>query len=764
MECKTQKWKKKNALRKLQRSRDPNHPVLAKEYIKTKTSYKALIRQKQDAYDALMVSKLHKANHPDGLWRAVEYFCPSFTLPNIIPKNTWFQHFKRVFSNTSSRTLSAPGLPTTLDPILDRDINPFEITLATKQLKAGKSAGPDLLPNEIWKLRTPHLMLYLLSLFQLILDTGKLPVMWCMARITPIHKKGPLDDPKNYRPISILSTALKLFTKILNERLKEWVASQNKISDFQAGFRKRRSCADHIFTLMSMIQIQLLQNQELYVVFVDLSQAFDTPDHNLLWSVLLRMGVSQKFLSSLQFLYESASAVVSTAFGPTEPIKIMKGVLQGESASPTLFNLFIEELVNKFLNSLYRGFKIGQRLVHLLLYADDLAIVAQSKELLQEKIKLAAKFLISRGLKVNLSKTKVVIFRRTGRIRKTDRFTWMDDPIDTVPSYTYLGVPFQSNGTFSHAAENAVAKGLTAQGAVLRILRNLARMDMIPIKTLLNAIIKSTTLYCAGIWGINHTEELEIVQQRFLKRVIHLPISTPKYFVRLETDVPALEYDVFKGAWSIFTKLLNSEESQLALNAYKELRKVSTLYPDPKYSWCLQFRSLLAHIGLEGVYDRQQRGEVIAIRNHALAKYREFLKSRDLKQAEDSKTIPHYFPSIKARKEIEPFLKNQLPVSVVTTILQVRLNSNAVFSQGRWHNVGHFVDVPCKLCGDRLSFYHLTWECWGTLGTRKKYFTPTPRDTDAIYQLDSPLFTTADFPHHLKRMIAEILSRYSAPE
>jgi len=410
MECKTQKWKKKNALRKLQRSRDPNHPVLAKEYIKTKTSYKALIRQKQDAYDALMVSKLHKANHPDGLWRAVEYFCPSFTLPNIIPKNTWFQHFKRVFSNTSSRTLSAPGLPTTLDPILDRDINPFEITLATKQLKAGKSAGPDLLPNEIWKLRTPHLMLYLLSLFQLILDTGKLPVMWCMARITPIHKKGPLDDPKNYRPISILSTALKLFTKILNERLKEWVASQNKISDFQAGFRKRRSCADHIFTLMSMIQIQLLQNQELYVVFVDLSQAFDTPDHNLLWSVLLRMGVSQKFLSSLQFLYESASAVVSTAFGPTEPIKIMKGVLQGESASPTLFNLFIEELVNKFLNSLYRGFKIGQRLVHLLLYADDLAIVAQSKELLQEKIKLAAKFLISRGLKVNLSKTKVVVF------------------------------------------------------------------------------------------------------------------------------------------------------------------------------------------------------------------------------------------------------------------------------------------------------------------------------------------------------------------
>jgi len=164
------------------------------------------------------------------------------------------------------------------------------------------------------------------------------------------------------------------------------------------------------------------------------------------------------------FLYENTIAQVSTPTGPTESIKILKGVLQDESASPTLFNLFIEDLVSKFDSSLH-GFRMGRRLIHLLLYADDLALIAQSKELLLEKMTIAANFFNSRGLEVNLSKTNVLIFRRSDRTRKEEKLCWRGEEVKVVKSYVCLGVTFQSNGRFPLNSSNGIQNGIAARVA-----------------------------------------------------------------------------------------------------------------------------------------------------------------------------------------------------------------------------------------------------------------------------------------------------------
>jgi len=130
-----------------------------------------------------------------------------------------------------------------------------------------------------------------------------------------------------------------------------------------------------------MIQLLLIK-EELCCCFVDLFQAFDTPNHNLLWSTLLKSGVSPKFTRIFANIYSHATARVRTSAGATDPIPIAKGVLQGESASPALFNLFIEGLTQQLYSKTLGGIKLGKRLVHFLLYADDLVIVAQNKETL----------------------------------------------------------------------------------------------------------------------------------------------------------------------------------------------------------------------------------------------------------------------------------------------------------------------------------------------------------------------------------------------
>jgi hypothetical protein len=756
-DCKTAKWKKNIALRNLRQNYDPTYTLdLAREYLRRKKEYKNVIQAKKEHFHTTLTAKLSQCNDPSSFWKAVKYYNRKQPVVPRISKEKWYDHYSKVFNCRDQERWGPPDLSLpSADPILDREFNPLEVQLAVKSVKVRKAPGPDLIPNEAWKLRLPALLLHLLTLFQLCFDSGKVPLSWCQAHIVPIYKKGFPDDPCNYRPISLLSTTLKLFTRILNSRLVQWISHHDKISDFQGGFRKGRSCADHVFTLMCISQSQLLKNKDTFLCFVDLAQAFDTPNHNLLWSVLQKMGVSTKFIRIFKYIYDNATASVLTPSGTTEPFKIMKGVLQGESASPTLFNLFIEELSTKFEKALLAPFTIFLRKIHLLLYADDLVLIAHSKELLQEKMKIAANFFHSRGLTVNINKTKVLIIRRSGRIKKEEKtFTWRADPVETVKYYVYLGVTFQSNGLFTLQSENAVSKGIAATAAVLGVLRKIKNMNLKSSKYLLNAIIKSTSLYCSGIWGIEYADQLEAVQQNFYKKLLHLPRSTPRYFIRLETGSSLLKMDVMKLAISFYTRILDSSKDGLLYNAYTHLRRTSARIPILKYSWCLQLEIELKSVNLEHLYRRESLNTVLAYKDILLHKLRCKYAESDLLSVSISTTLPHY-SQLKTRLRPEPFLLNSMPAYLVTPILQVRLNYNSVYINGEWHNVGHFAEKMCSWCGDTLSFSHLLWHCSGTEQTRQKLFPRIPENPIEIIRLVSDYSRNPDAPLRLLKLIQQ---------
>jgi len=227
-----------------------------------------------------------------------------------------------------------------------------------------------------------------------------------------------------------------------------------------------------------------------------------------------------------------------------------QGVLQGESASPAIFNLFLEGLTSRFTSQFLPGIKLGKKSVHFLFYADDLIIVAHSKEALQEKIKIASNFFTSVGLKANLKKTQVIVFRRGGRICPSDVFQWRGEKLCVVKEYKYLGVIFSSSGTFNVEANHAVQKGLMASGSVLQSLKRPRNFPLHSTTKLLNSIIHSSSLYGSGIWGINYGDQLERVQQRFLKRFFQLPTAAPGYFVRREAGTPHIRVEVLKQAYN----------------------------------------------------------------------------------------------------------------------------------------------------------------------------------------------------------------------
>lgn len=102
-----------------------------------------------------------------------------------------------------------------------------------------------------------------------------------------LYKKGDNLNPANYRPISLVNAIVKLFTLILFHRLNKWAEYNRVLPEWQAGFREKRSTVDNIFVLNSVINSKLREKGgKLYVLSVDLKNAFPSVPHELLWQKL----------------------------------------------------------------------------------------------------------------------------------------------------------------------------------------------------------------------------------------------------------------------------------------------------------------------------------------------------------------------------------------------------------------------------------------------------------------------------------------------
>ena len=140
-----------------------------------------------------------------------------------------------------------------------------EINKAIKNLKKSKSAGPDLIINEFLKFCFPVLKPYLHKLFNVIISTGTYPGLWSESFIVPIFKKGDIEIVENDRGITLLSAVGKLFTSILNNKLKVRAENYNVYIEAQTGFRKGMGTTDNIFILHVLI-LHSINNNDLRCV------------------------------------------------------------------------------------------------------------------------------------------------------------------------------------------------------------------------------------------------------------------------------------------------------------------------------------------------------------------------------------------------------------------------------------------------------------------------------------------------------------------
>ena len=168
-------------------------------------------------------------------------------------------------------------------PELDEPITLDEIVAASKRLGNNKACSLDCIIYEYFKECMDILGKPLEIMFNYTLNSNTFPNSWSVGVIKPLYKKGDPSDANNYRGITITSCFCKLFTVIVNERLKKWSITNQVITDAQFGFKANFGTVDSIFVLNSLLETQLRKKGKLYTCLVDFRKPYDYIDRSSLW-------------------------------------------------------------------------------------------------------------------------------------------------------------------------------------------------------------------------------------------------------------------------------------------------------------------------------------------------------------------------------------------------------------------------------------------------------------------------------------------------
>ena len=153
----------------------------------------------------------------------------------------------------------------------------------------------------------------------------------------------------------------------------------HKLPDVQAGFRKGRGTRDQIASICWITKKAREFQKNIYFCFINYTKPFDHVDHN--WKILQEMGIPDHLTCLLRNLYAGKDATVRTAHGTTDWFQNRKGVHQGCTLSPYLFNLYAEYIMrNAGLDEAQAGIKIPRRNINNLRYADDTTLMAKVKK------------------------------------------------------------------------------------------------------------------------------------------------------------------------------------------------------------------------------------------------------------------------------------------------------------------------------------------------------------------------------------------------
>ena len=416
------------------------------------------------------------------------------------------------------------------------------------------AVGPDEIHYEFLKQLPSCSLDFLLQAFNEVWVSGTFPPSWKQATIIPIPKPGKdSTDPSNYRPIALTSCLCKTLERMINTRLIWFLESNGLITNFQCGFRSKRSTVDHLVRLETFVREAFIKKEHLTAVFFDLEKAYDTTWKYGIMRDLNDFGLKGRlphfidnFLSNRNFKVR-VGTTLSDLQGQEE------GVPQGSILSVTLFSIKINNIV-KTLNP-------G---VDCSLYVDDFLICYRSKHIhtierqLQQCLNKIQKWALENGFKFSKTKTQCMHFCQLRRLHNDPVLKLDGVEIPVVDQYKFLGVIFDRKLSFIPHIKYLKAKCHKA----LQLLRVVAHTDWGADKSTLlklyRSLVRSKLDYGCFIYGSarkSYLRCLDSIHHLGLRLALGALRTSPVESLYVEANEAPLSLRREKLALQYFTKL-----------------------------------------------------------------------------------------------------------------------------------------------------------------------------------------------------------------
>ena len=371
---------------------------------------------------------------------------------------------------------------------------PQEIEILCRGLDSSKSAGHDGLAPGVFRSMPIEFSFPLSKLINACLEAGYFPDFLKLARVSPVFKSGDPTQFSNYRPISVLSTVSKIFEKVIQVRLTQFLDKQGSIFEGQYGFRRGHSTFMAITDLVEKIRLAWQDGSHCLGIFIDFRKAFDTVNHDILLTKLERLGVRGTVLQLLKSYLGNRQQYVVYGDAASLPQKIEIGVPQGSILGPLLFIVYINDLPK------------ASSFFEYIFFADDSNTYASGKDKKQlhdqatkELGKLSNWFAHNR-LSLHFEKTEFMTFSKTNRAVDEQELTVQIDgkPIRRVQETKFLGVHLDRNISWRKHINRVIQKISQTVGIIGRARKF---MDTSQLILLYNTMVLPHLQYCLVNWG-----------------------------------------------------------------------------------------------------------------------------------------------------------------------------------------------------------------------------------------------------------------------
>ena len=461
----------------------------------------------------------------------------------------WAEHFNGVLNLDSQFDMSV------LDEIPEYDINMSlpdpptleEVLVSIKQLTSGKAPGADGIPPDVYKHGGITIAEELLKLFKAIWVEGEVPQDFKDADIIHLYKnKGDNKDCNNHRGISLLCIAGKIFARLLLNRLFKHIVDTGIIPESQCGFYPGRGTTDMNFALRQLMEKCRLYSEDLYLLFIDLTKAFDTVNRKGLWACLEKVGCPKHFVGLIRSFHDGMNVTVREGGDRSQPFGVTSGTKQGCVLAPTLFSIFFSLMLYVAFKDTTDGVGIKSRFdlglcsansnhfkastkvklstIRELLFADDCTLAALSQEALQRLCDCFAKAASRFGLTISIKKTEALFQPAPGNMYEAPAITIEGKLLNAVNNFKYLGSIVSNDTSMDDEVTARIAKATAAFG---RLVKRLWANSGIRLNTKISvyrATVLTSLLYGCETWTLTkkQVKRLEKFHQTTLRKIARI--------------------------------------------------------------------------------------------------------------------------------------------------------------------------------------------------------------------------------------------------